>query len=489
MKPEKILELLGLGEGQGLEFKTTLQSVDSIGKTVCGFLNSGGGYVVCGIADKGDVVGLEISDERLAAFERQLHESISPKTLVSVQRERLRQSTVAVIEVPKGRDVPYSYQNVIYLRKGDKNVVADSPTIRDMVLRTQIEPERWERRFSLADLENDLDSAAVAATVADAEKVKRAFFHDPRDPVHTLEDLSAARHGRLTNGGDVLFARNPAIRLPQTRLRAIRYNSDKAGDTFSDMKSFEGPLYDLFEDAYAFIVRNTASVARFPEDSPKREDSPIYPEAAVREGLINALVHRDYASPSGGVSVHIFPQRLEIWNSGNLPDGVTPESLAKGQISILRNPDISHVLYLRGLMEKAGRGSILIRHTCELQGLPAPTWRSDAATGVTLTFFTPQVTPQATPQVTPQATPQVTPQVGKLLAVLKGEMSRGLLMKRVGIKDRKHFREAFIQPALEQGLVTMTESAATSANQRYRLTELGNAVATAGTGKRHHDKR
>jgi ATP-dependent DNA helicase RecG len=109
-----------------------------------------------------------------------------------------------------------------------------------------------------------------------------------------LEDFSAAKHGRLTNGGDVLFSRNPAVRLPQIRVRAMRYNSDKAGDTYRDMKSFEGPLYAIFEDAYAFIVRNTPSVARFATGLPKREDSTLYPEDAVREALINALVHRDY---------------------------------------------------------------------------------------------------------------------------------------------------------------------------------------------------
>ena len=93
-----------------------------------------------------------------------------------------------------------------------------------------------------------------------------------------------------------------------------------------------------------------------------QESYPLYPESAVREALINALGHRDYSSPSGGVSIHSFPRRLEIWNSGSLPDGVTAESLAKGHISVLRNPDIAHVLYLRGLMEKAGRGSVLMIH-------------------------------------------------------------------------------------------------------------------------------
>jgi ATP-dependent DNA helicase RecG len=106
--------------------------------------------------------------------------------------------------------------------------------------------------------------------VEDAEKVKRAFFRDATQPAMVLEDFSVARYGRLTNAGDVLFTANPALRFPQVRIRAMRYNSDKAGDTFRDMKSFEGPLRRIFEEAYSFIVRNTPSVSRFIAGSPKR---------------------------------------------------------------------------------------------------------------------------------------------------------------------------------------------------------------------------
>jgi ATP-dependent DNA helicase RecG len=274
--------------------------------------------------------------------------------------------------------------------------------------------------------------------------------------------LSVAKHGRLTNGGDVLFARNPAARFPQTRVRAMRYNSDKAGDTYRDMKSFEGPLQEVFEDAYGFVIRNTPTRARFKPGQTKREDSPLYPEDAVREALINALVHRDYSSASGGVSIHIFPKRLEIWNSGGLPEGVTVEKLQEGHISVLRNPDISHVLYLRGLMEKAGRGSVLMIQKCRENGLSVPEWKSDEKLGVTVTFRAPQVTPQ------------VTPQVKRLVKHLKGNMLRRELQAAMSLKDDEHFRKAYLLPALGAGVIEMTEpDKPKSSKQRYRLTPLG----------------
>ncbi len=477
MKPEKLQELLNLGEGPRVEYKANLRSIDAIGREVCGFLNTTGGYVVCGLGKQGAVTGVVLAPGELADFERQLHEGLAPKTLVSVFSQPLLEKTVVVIEVPKGADIPYSFRNIIYLRGEDSSEAADAGTIRDMVLRAQIEPERWERRFSLADLEKEVDGAQIASTVNDAEKVKRAYFQDKENPVRVLEDLSAARYGRLTNGGDVLFASNPAIRYPQVRVRAMRYNTDKTGDTFGDMKSLEGPLHAIFEEAYSFIVRNTASISRFRQGNPQREDAPIYPEAAVREALINALAHRDYTAPSGGVLIHVYPRRLEIWNSGAFLNGVTSETIASGQISVLRNPDIAHVLYLRGLMEKTGRGGRLIVDQCLAAGLPRPVWASENASGVTITFFTTQDAMEVTTQATMEVATQVTMEVQSLIRHLIGTMGRQQLQDALKLKNVEHFRKAYILPALAAGVIEMTlPDKPKSSKQRYRLTALGKAV-------------
>jgi ATP-dependent DNA helicase RecG len=483
MKSIEIQEFLNLGEGPRLEFKSNLKSFDGIGRVVSGFLNTTGGFVICGIGRDNEVLGVEVRDEQLAAFERRLHESISPKTLISIERQILTGKQVIVIEVPKGHDVPYSFRNVIYLRNGEQTEPADGATIRDMVLMMQIAPERWERRISLADIETEVATEEVMATVRDAQSVQRAFFADPTDVIRTLENLSAAKYGRLTNGGDVLFSKNPAARLPQIRIRAMRYNSDKAGDKFSDMKSFEGPLKSIFEEAYTFIVRNTPSISRFIKGNPKRQDSPLYPEGAVREALINALAHRDYSAASGGVSIHVFPRRLEIWNSGALPDGVTEESLLLGHISVLRNPDIAHALYLRGLMEKAGRGSVLMVQQCADAGLPRPFWKSDPKLGVTVTFPAPEVTQQETQQVTPDVGHQVGTKLAlsqhqvEILRKCLTESTIGELMAVAGRSDRTKFRNQVLKPLLDARWVEMTiPDKPKSSNQRYRLTALGKTV-------------
>ena len=511
MKLEQISELLSLGEGQRIEFKSNMKNSAALGRVICGFLNSAGGYLICGIGDRGGILGVEASDSTLAELEKKLHEGISPKALVSVQVQELTGKSVVVIEVPAGKDVPYAFRNTIYVRSGEATRAADPETIRDIVMRREIEPERWERRFSVADMESDVDLEEVHAAVVDSQKVRRAFFRDNSDTTKVLEDFSAAKYGRLTNGGDVLFAANPALRLPQIRIRAMRYNSDKAGSTYRDMKSFEGPLQVIFEDAYSFIVRNTPSVSRFIKGSPKREDSPLYPEDAVREALINALAHRNYSASSGGVAIHIFPRRLEIWNSGPLLEGVTTESLAKGHISVLRNPDIAHALYLRGFMEKAGRGSVLMIRQCLDNDLVAPEWKSDKVLGVTVTFHAPEGTPQAeaydgahepmtSGQVTAQVveegkhlvdkevrqlasklediTAQVTAQVAaQVMLFCKEPRGAREIMGVVDLKHWKTFQVNYLRPLLESGLIEMTiPEKRRSSKQKYRLTTKGRDV-------------
>ena len=126
------------------------------------------------------------------------------------------------------------------------------------------------------------------------------------------------------------------------------------------------------------------------------------------------------------------------------------------------NPDIAHVLYLRGMMEKAGRGSEQIIKSCKDAQLPCPEWTSDPRLGVTLTLFAPEATPEATPEVL------------RLLLSLHDNMSRREIQDKLALKDPDHFREAYINPALKDGLIEMTiPDNPRNPRQKYRLTSLG----------------
>ncbi|WP_274533161.1 Fic family protein, partial [Pseudomonas syringae] len=253
------------------------------------------------------------------------------------------------------------------------------------------------------------------------------------------------------------------------RPRSCFFRKNRRGDNYpdtgGDLQHFAGPMTEVIEQLSAFIMRNTPVKARFSQRRNQREDLPLYPEMAIREGVVNAFAHRDYSSFSGGIKVEISPARLQIWNSGSLPEGVDANKLQQGHISVLRNPDIAHALYLQGYMEKLGRGSVLIRQACQDNGLAPPVWHSEGNSGVTLTFFTPEVTPE------------VAPEVEKLIVLVNGDIKRSELQHQLKLTDAEHFRKRYLSPALEQGVIAMTiPEKPTSSNQRYRLTNLGKAV-------------
>ena len=262
-------------------------------------------------------------------------------------------------------------------------------------------------------------------------------------------------------------------------MEAICFYHGRTDDSYRDMKSFDGPLVSVLESTYGFIARNTMMRASFGEGELKREDEPLYPPDAVREGLVNALAHRDYSDYSGRIAVRVYPDRLEIRNSGDFPGGVTPEKLEKGHISVLRNPDIAHVLYLRGMMEKLGRGSLLIQKLCKERGLPEPKWRSEEGPNVVLTFFVPEFLRGLFIEQGPSRD-QVRTKSGpsrdqvEILRNCTEERTLVELMALFGRSNRTKFRKAFILPLIEMKLIELTiPDKPTSSKQRYRITELG----------------
>jgi len=373
-------------ERKGTEFKSSVTNRESIAKTVCAFLNTKGGTVFYGVDSNGKIVGIEDAESHAKQLHTFLMEEITPKSLFSVTVDEEEGKNILSIEVPEGKDRPYVYKGTVYVRYGSQTRTADSATLRNMVQAKSVESERWELRPSVAMEEDDLDKAEIFRTGEEARVTGMVSFSNPDDAISVLQGLSMYSSKGFTQAADVLFSINPGIRHPQTRVRATRYNTDKGAGKYLDNRVFQGPLVQVLNEVLAFISRNIAVISLLPEDQLRRQDRPEYPMSALREGLVNAFAHRDYSGFSGGLAVSIYPSRIEIWNSGHLPDGLKPGDLCKNHPSLPTNPDIAHVFYLRGLMERVGRGTQKIINACREYVLPAPRW-TDQPTGVTLTLY------------------------------------------------------------------------------------------------------
>jgi ATP-dependent DNA helicase RecG len=466
MIPELVKKQIRQGEGLGTEFKADIHDLDSIAKAVCAFLNTHGGTIFCGVDDHGRVVGIEAAQDHLQAIHAHLLQAITPKALFTVNVDDEDGKAILSIEVPEGKDRPYVFAGSVYVRQGRATRMADAIALREMLQSKSVEVERWERRPSMAMEEDDLDREEVRRTAREAKESGKFSFPENGDEISILKALAVYSPKGFTQAADVLFAKDPALRHPQTRVRVTRFASDKGGDAYLDDRLLHGPLIKVFEDVFGVVSQHVRRESTFPEGALRREDRPEYPFEALREGLVNAFAHRDYSGFSGGVSVGIYPGRIEIWNSGHLPEGLKPGDLSRNHPSLPTNPDIAHVLYLRGLMERIGRGTQKIINACRELDLPSPKW-FDRATGITLTLYG-----RAGREAKPFS---ANPRQQAMLAQLNpGDQLRpGEYHQRFAadISERQARRD--LKEMEEAGLLTRVGRGATTAYQRTERTQTG----------------
>lgn len=215
-----------------------------------------------------------------------------------------------------------------------------------------------------------------------------------------------------------------------------------------------------------------------------RIDVPEIDREAFREAIINAFCHRDYRDPDE-VRIAIFPDRIEVRNPGTLMEGVTLRTLKTAKVSRRRNPLIADLLRRIQLIEAWGRGIPLILEK-------APNVRFTQVAGIFITEFpravsesdtsiTPPVEAPVEAPGTPPVTPQVTPPVAVLVLLRliqsMGPLGNSEILVHLGLKDRTHLRNHYIDPALTAGLIERTlPDKPNSRFQRYRLTAKGRSM-------------
>ena len=388
--PSNIKSMLSTGESKHLEFTPGNAGMEALGAAICAFLNSGGGQILVGVRDDGTVEG-GIDVKRI---EEMLHplsggdsavSLITPNAIWDVTEELTDDGPIVLIHVPAGADLPYVFQDSIYIRIGPQTRMATGGQTRELIQRRYLRGARWERQPVLEVGLKDLDDEEIFETVRIAANKRGWRFRDPDDVTMVLEDLNLVDHGRLTNAAAVLFAREAGHILPQAHVRLTAYASDKAASEFREDHVSRGHLFDHLKTYDAFLGRHISVISDFTTTKNHREDRPQYPYWSLREGFRNALIHRDYESIHGRVSVGVYPSRLEIWSYGDLPPGLSIASLKTGDRSLPVNPDIAQVVFLRGLVDLLGRGIRKMFEEFKNQGLPEPVWKRQTG-GICLTI-------------------------------------------------------------------------------------------------------
>jgi ATP-dependent DNA helicase RecG len=236
---------------------------------------------------------------------------------------------------------------------------------------------RWENQTAGGYGNAHLDSEEILRTVRLGIAAGRLPESTGSSIPDILDRLGLLRDGRPNQASVVLFGTRFMPDYPQCQLRLARFRGVNKSE-FLDQRQIEGHAFHLIEEAMLFLRRHLPVAGRIIPGLFEREDEPLFPLEALREALVNAFCHRDYTIIGGAVSLAIYDDRLEIWSDGTLPFNLIPEDLKKVHASRPRNPIIAQVFYLRGMIERWGRGTQKIVELCVKAGHPEPEFGEQA---------------------------------------------------------------------------------------------------------------
>jgi ATP-dependent DNA helicase RecG len=203
---------------------------------------------------------------------------------------------------------------------------------------------------------------------------------DPQQPALILENLGLLKDGRLTNAGLLLFGIRPQMHFVQAQLRIGVFRSPTE---IVDSHDFGGTLWEQLDGAMERFrrllqVRFEIKVTEPTLEGLARKEVWEYPLDAIREAVINALIHRDYTD-TADIQIRVYDDELSIWNPGGLPPELSVEQLRQPQhLSRPRNPLLAQAFYYAGYIERWGTGTARILTLCREQGLPEPEFDADA---------------------------------------------------------------------------------------------------------------
>jgi ATP-dependent DNA helicase RecG len=365
-------KLVAAGESDRLELKKSTGQRTEAARTVCAMLNGMGGFVVIGASDRGELLGQQISASTLQDIAAELGR-IEPPAFPDVETIALKGDRAAIILRVPGGGGPYIYDGRAYLRLGPTTRMMPQRQYERMLLERMHAAQRWENQPALGMAVRDLNRSEITRTVEEA--IRRQRLEDPgtRRVENLLAGFGLMEKGRILNAAVVLFGKPDRLlpKYPQCALRMARFRGvDKS--EFLDNRQETGDAFDLFQRAQRFFRDHLPVAGRVLPNVFERVDDPLYPPAALREAVANALCHRDYSIAGGAVSIAIYDDRLEIGSTGVLPFDLTPEDLAQPHQSRPWNPLIAQTFYRRGLIEAWGRGTLKMRELTQAAGLPPP---------------------------------------------------------------------------------------------------------------------
>ncbi len=361
-------------EQQNIEYKQSWH--DDYLKWVCGFANAQGGQIFIGKDDNGNIVGVANHKRLMDDIPNKIKNTMGIMVEVNLHDEKGKYF-IEIVTHPYS--VPISLRGRYYYRSGSTKQELIGASLNEFLLKKS--GKTWDDVIEPRAKFEDIDEKAVASFLNAAEKAGRLPDNDGLALPELFEKLRLTENGQLKRAAIILFGKDPAKFYPNTFVKIGRFGKDEADIKFQETE--EGNLVVLLQEVLKQL--NNKFLTRPIEfEGMHRIEKGEYPVPAIREMLLNALVHRNYMGAP--IQIRVYDNKISVWNEGILPDGLTFASLKRSHSSRPRNPIIADVTFKGGYIDAWGRGTIKIIETCKQADLPEPEMKEQDG-GFIVTLF------------------------------------------------------------------------------------------------------
>lgn len=366
-----------LKESETLELKKSTSELKEAIVSIVAILNKhGAGVLYFGVKNDGVAVGQSVSEKSIREISQSISENIEPKIYPKIREEEIGGKSCIVVSF-EGAYAPYFAFGRAYMRVGDENRQLSAKELEKLFSQKNKESSKWESQVSERSIK-DVGIKTVKEFVRKANEAGRLTYNFDKAK-NVLHKLGLTKKEKLLKAAEVLFCKNNSLEVQM----AIFAGVDKL--TFLDIQQVKGNIFFVLNETELYIKNHIQWRVQF--GKLEREEIPEIPVEAIREALVNSLCHRDYCQPESN-KISIFKNRIEIYNPGDFPEGLTPNDFIKGQEeSVLRNPKIAGTLYFSKDIEKFGSGLKRICQQCAVAKVKVEF--SVRKTGFFVTFFRP----------------------------------------------------------------------------------------------------
>lgn len=453
MKTPNLLQRITAGESQTQAFKTSFDKACIT--SLVAFANSQGGTVWVGVTDKGALQGVSLGKETLNEWLGQIKSSTSPSLIPELTAHQIEEKTIVAIEVAEFPVKPVSTRGRYYKRIASANHALALNEISDLYLQTlQVS---WDAHPAPGRSVAELSPSKIESFIQQVNAGGR-FALETGMPLAALQKLNyVTSAGQPTWAALLLFASEPMR-------HHVHIGRFKTPSMIIDDRQLTDTLFEVVEQSMAFIVSHISVAFEF-DGSIQRKERFAYPLPALREALLNAVVHRSYTDPSD-IQIKIFDDRITLFSPGGFYGGIRVADIqADNYRSSLRNKLVAEGFYLTRAIEKYGSGFIRIRKA--LEDYPEINFNiQEFAGGVMVTFSRQQ--PESQPESQLPLEARILPMLARA-PLGKREISAALGQKEISGQLNKVIRMLLAAGQIE----LILPDKPTSRLQKYRLTETG----------------